>query len=661
MAKPMHTASAGCKTTPQDPPSPQINAHHRRRRRRRKPPSSSGPSPALLSILATIAASSSVHGSPAPLPFLCPSLQTEDVPQSHPRPRAAASSRRASRSQDFPRRSSGSTRHVPDKYEIDENGRWRRVDAYTLYGSTVCPNCYDPTNSVTSIDDQIQGPAGSSTSPDTGETAMADYDIRDTLPPGWKPSTKTQSSRTPLILALSLVLAFFICFLIIGCLFWRKSKRRKRRQDTDIEMRARRRRRNQTQDDDSTRGLAEATQKEVRVKQKIWARATARWKANARYSARQRRGKRIASTTRMTSPQNSSISLDQPPDAQRSPQIAALSPPLSRRSSMESLYADPSLGDPAHTPSSPHEDGRSQHTAPPIPSSHPPPPPRTSPPAYHQRVPVPQIVISSTGSDGDQLTSSPLSPPTRRSSFSSRCPSDPTDTATDPELPPQPLHAAHVATDDKALLARMADLASAPPEDATNSSSYTNTTVFEVSAPVWEDEELEDFSDHHPYDPESNIPASDQSTSTSSTAPLFPPPPSKGKMAAAFYDYPYAFEDITGEPEPGPSAPPFEEEESSSLPEMVLTASAPPLSEADAVYYTESYASAPPNDWDDTEAHVTSCEAGDGNQLPHDEDITSTADRPQSDSGLHTPPTDTSTPPVQGPVGSDGTPPCYHP
>lgn len=99
-------------------------------------PRSLVPSSSLLSILATIAASSSpAHGSPAPPPFLCPfydstelsrGLSDDDEHSDKPLHLHPTTTKR--------RR----PRQIPYKYEQGSDGRWRRVE-YTLYGSTVCP------------------------------------------------------------------------------------------------------------------------------------------------------------------------------------------------------------------------------------------------------------------------------------------------------------------------------------------------------------------------------------------------------------------------------------------------------------------------------------------------------------------------------------------
>jgi hypothetical protein len=55
-------------------------------------------------------------------------------------------------------------------------------------------------------------------------------DVVDSLPNGWKPSNKATGGRTALILTLSLVLAFFICGLMVGCIRLRKKKGRLRKE-----------------------------------------------------------------------------------------------------------------------------------------------------------------------------------------------------------------------------------------------------------------------------------------------------------------------------------------------------------------------------------------------------------------------------------------------
>lgn len=452
------------------------------------------------------------------------------------------------------------------------------------------------------------------------------------LPPGWKPQEDSSAGRTTLILALSLVLASLICFFIISCIFWRK-KRRRRRGQVDVEKKARKRWRQSTGDDD---GISMLTEREVKLKQKIWARATARWRANAKYTARQRRGKRSSMVTRANSPRSSCASFERAEEAQTTAARWPMSPSLvtgSRKSSLESLYVTsevPQSGEISHLVSIPVEETRAED---PFQTS----PRPSSPPAYH----------------GDSLTQTsarekglPIS-----ESGSTLMGSIPRSSSCDfysQNIPPYPVHAAHVATDDKRLLARMAELASAPPLDPPSSSDSSPTC--HASVPVWQDEEAEDFGEgsHGNDSTHSELSPSGLFSSPSSPANLFPSPPSKGKMAAqAFYDYSYTFDDMLVEPELGPSAPPFEEESNHHLSETTeLAPSAPPLTETESAYYADTYPSPPAHDW--SYGFDSQLSALDG----HTQIAISSCDDISSSSR---------SPVVQGPVASDGTPPCYHP
>jgi hypothetical protein len=229
--------------------------------------------------------------------------------------------------------------------------------------------------------------------------------------------------------------------------------------------------------------------------------------------------------------------------------------------------------------------------------------------------------------------------PMPSSSSTSGVSSESFDTSSDIGLHP-PVHAAHVATDDKSLLARLAEFASSPPPSEVSAEA---PSTLQVSAPVWRDEEFEDF----PCDPGGS--SSIHISMCPAPTPLFPPPPSKEKMAApTFYDYPYSFEDITVEPEAGPSAPPFDDPPSAPPTNIIdLTPSAPPLMDID--YCMEVDASAPPlHDWG----------LDDDPPPPLDEDSHDWAEisiipppRPQAVSDID--------PFTMRPITSDGTPPRY--
>lgn len=110
-----------------------------RRPRHTVPSSASCPSFTLLSILGTIAAScSNVNASPAPPTFLCPSFDPNHSS-------FAVIDTGAEGALSLPTKRTGTLagvpRSLPDQYKPDSDGVWRKVERYTLYGSTVCPVC----------------------------------------------------------------------------------------------------------------------------------------------------------------------------------------------------------------------------------------------------------------------------------------------------------------------------------------------------------------------------------------------------------------------------------------------------------------------------------------------------------------------------------------
>lgn len=410
------------------------------------------------------------------------------------------------------------------------------------------------------MDSSYQAAATGITSTDVASPSDVDVvgDILDTLPTGWRPQFR--EPKTTLIVTLSLVLAFVICFLIIGCLFWRKNIRRKFKQH-DIEMKAITRRRREGNEEDEEA----LTERGMRRKKKLWARATARWKANAR--ARQRRGKRtLVMNASRSSLQPDPPITENPEDRDDTLSYVSNSRPASRQTSRRSssLYRE-EITPVERNDSSPASCSNVSlsNSADPASSSLSPP---ASPPAYH----TPRLTIPDTTSNLEVVSSAPKSTSTMTSPLSpsyplhSRRPSHSSlghlPSTDDPDDLPYSPSAAHVATDDKSLLARLNEMTSHPPLDSGHDPS-------ESSAPVWEDEEIDGFElDSYGGGPSGSSPP---------TVTAFPPPPiplsSKGKMAAEYFDYDYSYstfdEDIQGlEPELGPSAPPFE-----------AVASAPPL------------------------------------------------------------------------------------
>jgi hypothetical protein len=138
---------------------------------------------------------------------------------------------------------------VPDRFVEGKDGIWRRVDSYTLYGVTA-PNpscndevctCYISRHQSQTISPQSCPPTRpiSPVSPLNG-TALNPRPVDIQLPPGWQTVPKATNSRTTMILAVSLALSLFICFLIIICLFWRKGLLNKKKRSQDVEAKRRR-------------------------------------------------------------------------------------------------------------------------------------------------------------------------------------------------------------------------------------------------------------------------------------------------------------------------------------------------------------------------------------------------------------------------------------
>jgi hypothetical protein len=362
---------------------------------------------------------------------------------------------------------------------------------------------------------------------------------------------------------------------------WRKNKARKKDPEEKVQTQSRDRLLHDGQN---------SVQKEARVKQKIWARATARWKSHARYSAQQRRGKRTGH--KIVQAQSSSISLGGP---QTISEALSLYPPVPLHdASVLPWVPSPRTN---HSISLPEISDMLKLSP-------------YSPPAYHsQGAQIPSITLDSSHAASSNLSLSTsyrfrrpspsmTTDPSRRSSFSAD---------QIPYVPPY--DGAHVAVDDKGLLARLADLASAPPIDGGGPTDLPA----QVSAPEWHDEELDDFASRTSLKP----PASTQSHP--STQPFPPPPLFKGKLSVgALYENSYSFEDLASEHESSP--PSFE----GSCP------SAPPLEDIDMI------PSAPPLADDP--------ECGQSDQEDKQSDLSA------DNIG-----------PVHGPVGSNRIPPCYSP
>jgi hypothetical protein len=422
---------------------------------------------------------------------------------------------------------------MADRYVQGSNGRWYKADAWTLYGSTYhAPDLTDDVSPSTSV---------------LAPTASTQLDS--VLPAGW--STSSQSNRTDsiIILSLAIVLAVSICLFIISCTVWRKRRKKlsnREKKENDLELKAR-----VNPEDLSEDGEKE---NEARGKNRLWAKASARWKANIRHSARRRRRRHGLSTrSRPQSP----ILLD-PRETSTHP----TSPVSSRRLSISSVSED------------------IDHHATPIENSLAPSRPPSanlssscnvsSPPAYIFPTVLARPEIEDRPQEVSHVHSGDHTP--RRGSLLFGDDLPPTD---HDDIPYHPSYTGHVAIDDKTHLARMAELASSPPviQDHT-----PGRPSIHESAPEWHD----DF-EYHP---------SQSVTDAPSETPLFevgnsrfPTPPSKSVLSPRYFDGHSYLQDITAlDPFSLPSMPPYETRSNAVPIEDTLTASAPPISEDDQAF-----------------------------------------------------------------------------
>ncbi|TFY64292.1 hypothetical protein EVJ58_g2717 [Rhodofomes roseus] len=400
---------------------------------------------------------------------------------------------------------------------------------------------------------------------------MTEMDISngDTLPSGWnKLSYAHDDPLTPVIIILSVVLAVGICVFIVLCVVWRR-KRTRRLRDPE------RRGRKKGEDEDS---IEEGLQR-MKSQQRSWARASARWKANVRQAARRRR-KHTPATTKDV---DTCSLVDRP----------AHSSTISLRSSASQSSFSHSLTDAA---SSGRRDSYDHSSSAPQETRY----PTNRPPAYLPELSNAPIAPSRPSSSAALASSS------RPAYTKSGLPLDcvPRLRAADgDDIPPaDPFNAGHIATDDKAALARMASLASAPPSvSGSRSEEAGEPSTLLAFVPVLEDEfepippelritdcddnvgmyaDISGRRDAPSPDPSSHLPASGTQT----------PPYSRRLAAPTFYEYPVSFEEdvLSAEPEAGPSAPPFD-------PGDTLAASAPPM-DLDCTMDLGALPSAPPMD-----------------------------------------------------------------
>lgn len=476
-------------------------------------------------------------------------------------------------------------------------------------------------------DDQITSSTGTGSSATSSSTSPVPN-----LPHGWG-GGKSNDDMTGIILGLSLSLALSLIVFMIGIVLWR---RKRRKHATDAEKPS------STIDTASTQEA-----QRVRSKQRMWQRASAKWLANVKHSARRR--KKFGTTTSLR-PSDTDLLTDRATTAQAT--ASAVS--VSRTQTVT--------------------DHDSAHATPPacmlrVGSR----PPRSRP-----------LSIASSDcnanhpSDADLLTPPPHPPaympdPADNHSRSLRQPyvvtyPDPRPSevrpsvhlsahAPSPSPYEPPIHSAHVATDDKAVLAQMARMASAPPpgDEPPPSSAPGGSSEVHPSVPILEADSFEtlppelqleasetDANDAHGLRGASNSvvthaalsPAKETASSSYSgrhvvedhamdlevpsyaeaalrhRSPMLPLPPAKVPLTGpTFYEFEDEFEDdvVATEPPPGPSSPPFEEP---SAPPFafadgpngahMMIPSAPPLEDEDEGPHIGGFLpSAPPFDAND--------------------------------------------------------------
>ena len=426
------------------------------------------------------------------------------------------------------------------------------------------------------------------------------------LPPGWDRSSKN-SDLTPYILSLSLVLAVGIALLIFGCVIWR---RKRRSASKDLEKKLRKHR---ALDDDTDDELEDAARARAQQR-RLWVKATARWRPNVKISARRRRKK---PGTSISSDVSSIHSKAESSVAGASPSMEMLtleSSSLATEATSTSLpSATPPLGVPVPDGETPHTEEHEPFSDVPSHESRP-----SHPPDYREdsakvtaRLGDIDPPSHSVASEDASLDDNPQTAQMTRSARS---------------LPH--VSVAHIATDDKSLLARMATLVSSPPEEDASTAPQSSQDAAVPHGPfVPVIDELEELSDAHletmdresrkgaevvwsnhlsspssSYQPalSSSLPVPMYSREPSPHPPMFPAPLSKAQLAGVqYYEYPSAFEaDIVEPPsDPQPSAPMFEypsapEDDSSQLEAVPC---APPLiDEEDELHLGLGRAYAPP-------------------------------------------------------------------
>jgi hypothetical protein len=377
------------------------------------------------------------------------------------------------------------------------------------------------------------------------------------FPLGWVDRSK-KTTAAPVILVPALILAVFICAFIFGCVAWRR-RRRSRQKDLEKKLQ-----KFHVLEDDPQVDIEE--KKRSRVQQRrLWIKATARWKPKLSARRRRKRAASISSTgdsSHLASPRIEELSLNELQSTEK------FVDDLSTDTTVATTVAQPSL----HSPDSAVPDGetscteysasRSSHELP-------------QPPSYRDDGAASEV--QSTIADSSPCFT------TAGSSLLVTDPGDSSQGAFPADNPVLHLSTAHIATDDKRLLARMATLVSSPLGDAFTAEdpSHEPAATGRPTVPVIEVLEAEpldvleasgsgnykslgvvwsnSLAPSSSLRPSSSaLPVPTYSRQPSPHPALFPAPPSKAQLAASlFHEYPRAFEDVDSGPDLHPSAPPF--------------------------------------------------------------------------------------------------------
>ncbi|KAH9944007.1 uncharacterized protein BXZ73DRAFT_39243 [Epithele typhae] len=420
-----------------------------------------------------------------------------------------------------------------------------------------------------------------------------------TLPNGWGPTK--EDGMTPVILGLSLLLALLLIIVMMGIVLWRRKRRKLKGKDRDAEKTT----------DVPDQELSEE-HKRAMSQQRMWSRASARWMNNVRQAARRRR-KRVA--TGLVKGSDVSL-LDQPSFAGCSSSVSLAHTSTTqgdassswRRSSrsrsrgeMRSLSRSRSSSIRLHDPEGPSR-------------------PLSHPPAY---IPRPSCDRTTEHLHPSDSTTPSSSTPKASFAFAAQS-STPVPTPPSSPIPYDSIHSAHVATDDKVVLARMAELASAPPPTAASwpTAPSAGSTEIRPSVPELEEEfevlpsELDsrlygdradrrasssrtahdrfrEGEDPQPADSglhqdcmDGEVPTYAEDALRHRTLALPAPPQKVPLNGPSFYEYPSEFEDDVANvgPSLGPSSPPFEAPSAPPCEEedpRMMFPSAPPLEYAE--------------------------------------------------------------------------------